>query len=64
MIVSPNDLAISKSLNSTTFLFGVVLAFEKLRDGIDEELEDFLSISADYVDIVKLGWGTSVLTQN
>lgn len=26
------------------------------------ETEDFLSISADYVDIVKLGWGTSVLT--
>ena len=26
------------------------------------ETEDFLSTSVDYVDIVKLGWGTSVLT--
>jgi phosphosulfolactate synthase len=28
------------------------------------ECEDFLSVSADYVDVVKLGWGTSVLTPN
>jgi phosphosulfolactate synthase len=26
------------------------------------EVEDFLSISAEYVDVVKLGWGTSVVT--
>jgi phosphosulfolactate synthase len=28
------------------------------------ETEDFLSVSADYVDIVKLGWGTSYVTPN
>ena len=26
------------------------------------ETEDFLSVSADFTDIVKLGWGTSVIT--
>src|SRR5690606_13524426 len=26
------------------------------------EVEDFLSVSADYIDIVKLGWGTSFVT--
>ncbi|MBR9999092.1 MAG: phosphosulfolactate synthase [Cyclobacteriaceae bacterium] len=26
------------------------------------EIEDFLSVSGDYVDIVKLGWGTSFVT--
>lgn len=26
------------------------------------ESEDFLSVSADFVDVVKLGWGTSVIT--
>ena len=28
------------------------------------ETEDFLSVCADYVDIVKLGWGTSYVTPN
>lgn len=28
------------------------------------EIEDFLSINAEYTDIVKLGWGTSVVTPN
>lgn len=28
------------------------------------ETEDFLSVSAEYVDVVKLGWGTSVVTPN
>lgn len=28
------------------------------------EVEDFLSIAADYVDIVKLGWATSYVTPN
>jgi len=28
------------------------------------EVEDFLSISADYIDIVKLGWATSYVTPN
>ena len=28
------------------------------------EIEDFLSISYEYVDIVKLGWGTSFVTPN
>jgi phosphosulfolactate synthase len=28
------------------------------------ETEDFLSMCADYVDIVKLGWGTSFVTPN
>lgn len=28
------------------------------------EVEDFLSVSKEYVDIVKLGWGTSVVTPN
>lgn len=28
------------------------------------EVEDFLSIAGDYVDIVKLGWGTSFVTPN
>ena len=28
------------------------------------EIEDFLSVSGDYVDIVKLGWGTSFVTPN
>ncbi len=28
------------------------------------EIEDFLSVSSDFVDIVKLGWGTSFVTPN
>lgn len=28
------------------------------------EVEDFLSVSAEYTDVVKLGWGTSVVTPN
>lgn len=28
------------------------------------EVEDFLSIAGDYIDIVKFGWGTSALTPN
>jgi phosphosulfolactate synthase len=28
------------------------------------EIEDFLSVSGEYVDIVKLGWGTSFVTPN
>jgi len=28
------------------------------------EAEDFVSLSANYVDIVKLGWGTSFVTPN
>jgi phosphosulfolactate synthase len=28
------------------------------------EVEDALSISAEYIDVVKLGWGTSVVTPN
>lgn len=28
------------------------------------EVEDFISIAGDYVDIVKLGWGTSYVTPN
>jgi len=28
------------------------------------EVEDFLSVSKEYTDIVKLGWGTSVVTPN
>ena len=28
------------------------------------EVEDFLSTSADYTDIVKLGWATSFVTPN
>lgn len=26
------------------------------------EIEDFLSVSSEYIDVVKLGWGTSVVT--
>lgn len=28
------------------------------------EVEDMLSVSGDYIDIVKLGWGTSFVTKN
>ena len=28
------------------------------------EVEDFLSVAAEYIDIVKLGWGTSYVTPN
>ncbi|MFN0200492.1 MAG: phosphosulfolactate synthase [Bacteroidia bacterium] len=28
------------------------------------ETEDFLSVAGEYVDVVKLGWGTSVITPN
>ena len=30
----------------------------------NREAEDFLSVSSDYVDIVKLGWATSSVSQN
>ena len=28
------------------------------------EIEDFLSVAGEYIDVVKLGWGTSVVTPN
>jgi phosphosulfolactate synthase len=41
---------------------GLTMAIDK---GLSlREIEDFLSISAEYVDVVKLGWGTSVVTPN
>lgn len=42
--------------------FGFTMAMDK---GLSvREVEDFLSICSDYVDIVKLGWGTSFVTPN
>lgn len=39
---------------------GLTMAIDK---GLSlREIEDFLSIAAEYVDVVKLGWGTSVVT--
>jgi len=41
---------------------GLTMAIDK---GLSmREIEDFLSIAAEYVDVVKLGWGTSVVTPN
>ena len=42
--------------------FGFTMAMDK---GLSvREVEDFVSVSGDYVDIVKLGWGTSFVTPN
>jgi len=41
---------------------GLTMAMDK---GLSiREVEDFLSVSGDHVDIVKLGWGTSFVTPN
>lgn len=41
---------------------GLTMAMDK---GLSiREVEDFLSVSGDHVDIVKLGWGTSYVTPN
>lgn len=41
---------------------GITMAMDK---GMSiREVEDFLSIAGEYVDIVKLGWGTSFVTPN
>ncbi len=40
--------------------YGFTMAMDK---GLSiREVEDFLSMCSDYVDIVKLGWGTSFVT--
>ncbi len=42
--------------------YGFTMAMDK---GLSiREVEDFLSVSSNYVDIVKLGWGTSFVTPN
>lgn len=42
--------------------FGFTMAMDK---GLSvREVEDFISVSGDYVDIVKLGWATSFVTPN
>ncbi len=42
--------------------FGVTMAMDK---GLSiREVEDFISVSGNYIDIVKLGWGTSYVTPN
>ena len=42
--------------------YGFTMAMDK---GLScREVEDFLSVSSDHVDIVKLGWGTSFVTPN
>lgn len=42
--------------------FGFTMAMDK---GLSiREVEDFLDVSGDYVDIVKLGWATSFVTPN
>lgn len=42
--------------------FGYTMAMDK---GLScREVEDFLSVAGDHVDIVKLGWGTSFVTPN
>ena len=42
--------------------FGFTMGMDK---GLSvREVEDFISVSGDYVDIVKLGWGTSFVTPN
>ena len=42
--------------------YGFTMAMDK---GLScREVEDFLSVASDHVDIVKLGWGTSFVTPN
>jgi phosphosulfolactate synthase len=42
--------------------FGMTMAMDK---GLSvREAEDFMSVSANYVDVVKLGWATSYVTPN
>jgi phosphosulfolactate synthase len=42
--------------------FGYTMAMDK---GLSlREVEDFISVGGEYVDIVKLGWGTSFVTPN
>ena len=42
--------------------FGITMAMDK---GLSiREVEDFISVSGSYIDIVKLGWGTSYVTPN
>jgi phosphosulfolactate synthase len=42
--------------------FGYTMAMDK---GLScREVEDFLSVAGDHIDIVKLGWGTSFVTPN
>ena len=42
--------------------FGFTMAMDK---GLSiREVEDFISVSGDYIDIVKLGWATSYVTPN
>ncbi|HNP18056.1 MAG TPA: phosphosulfolactate synthase [Fulvivirga sp.] len=42
--------------------FGYTMAMDK---GLSQrEVEDFISVAGEYVDIVKLGWGTSYVTPN
>ena len=41
---------------------GLTMAMDK---GLSmREVEDFISVSSNYIDIVKLGWGTSYVTPN
>jgi phosphosulfolactate synthase len=41
---------------------GITMAMDK---GLSlREVEDFISVSGNYIDIVKLGWGTSYVTPN
>ncbi|MEK6481473.1 phosphosulfolactate synthase [Catalinimonas sp. 4WD22] len=43
-------------------VYGYTMAMDK---GLSlREIEDFISVAGDYVDIVKLGWGTSFVTPN
>lgn len=43
-------------------VYGYTMAMDK---GLSlREVEDFVSVAGDYVDIVKLGWGTSFVTPN
>ncbi len=41
---------------------GITMAMDK---GLSiREVEDFISVSGNYIDVVKLGWGTSYVTPN
>lgn len=43
-------------------VYGYTMAMDK---GLSlREVEDFLSVASDYVDVVKLGWATSFVTPN
>ncbi|MDF9794750.1 phosphosulfolactate synthase [Catalinimonas alkaloidigena] len=43
-------------------VYGYTMAMDK---GLSlREVEDFISVAGEYVDIVKLGWGTSFVTPN